>query len=187
MSSWDSFVYQTIQKLKSKTSLSIFNTLTNNEDLIQICNHVYLGNVKAVHNQELLEKNQIEALVNCTNDIPIHVYFKNRQYKQLYVEDSKDNENMNTFKNIIIETVDFINDCVKQEKNVIVHCYWGLMRSPCVIGCYLIYKYKMDVDGVIQLIQSKKNFAFTHIYNFRELLDYVYDYYQKKNKELLKL
>ena len=58
MSSWDSFVYQTIQKLKSKTSLTIFNTLSNNDDLIQICNHVYLGNVKAVHNQELLEKIQ---------------------------------------------------------------------------------------------------------------------------------
>ena len=54
------------------------------------------------------------------------------------------------------------------------------MRSPSVIGCYLIYKYKMDVDGVIQWIQSKKNFAFTQIYNFRELLEYVYDYYQEK-------
>jgi len=187
MSSWDSFVYKTIQKLKSKTSLTIFNTLSNNDDLIQICNHVYLGNVKAVHNQELLEQYQIEALVNCTNDIPIHVYFKNRKYKQLYVEDSKDNENMNKFKTIIIETVDFINECVKQKKNIIVHCYWGLMRSPSVIASYLIYKYKMDVDGVIQLIQSKKNFAFTYIYNFRELLDYVYDYYQKKDKDLLKL
>ena len=186
MSSWDSFVYQTIQKIKSKTTLSIFNTLTNNDDLIQICNHVYLGNVKAVHNIELLEQHNIESLVNCTNDIAIHVYFKNRLYKQLYVEDSKDNNNINKFKDIIIETIDFIDDCVKQEKNIIVHCYWGLMRSPCVIGCYLIYKYKMDVDSVIQFIQSKKNFAFTQIYNFRELLDYVYDYYQRKNKNLLK-
>lgn len=180
MSSWDSFVYQTIQKIKSKTSLSIFNTLTNNDDIIQICNHVYLANVKAVHDAEVLKEHTIEALVNCTNDIPIHVYFKNKKYKQLYVEDSKDNENINKFKDIIIDTIHFIDDCVKQEKNVVVHCYWGLMRSPSVIGCYLIYKYKMDVDGVIQWIQSKKNFAFTQIYNFRELLEYVYDYYQEK-------
>ena len=45
MNSWDSFIYKSIQKLKSKTSLKILNTLTNNDDLIQICDHIYLGNV----------------------------------------------------------------------------------------------------------------------------------------------
>lgn len=182
MSILDSFIYQTIQKIKSKTSLHIFNALTNNDDLIQICNHVYLGNIKSAHDQTLLKQHKIYAVVNCTNDIPIHVYFKNKKYTQLYVEDSKDNENLYKFKNIIINTIQFIDDCVNEKKNVIVHCYWGLMRSPSVIACYLIYKYKMDVDAVIQFMQSKKNFAFTQIYNFRELLEYVYKYYEKNEK-----
>ena len=177
MNSWDSFIYKSIQKLKSKTSLKILNTLTNNDDLIQICDHIYLGNVTSAHNAQLLEETNIQALVNCTNDIPIHVYFKDKMYIQLNIEDSKDNKNIEKFKNIIIKTVYFIDEQVKKKHNVIIHCYWGFMRSPSVIACYLIYKYKMDVDSAIEFTRSKKNFAFTKMYNFRELLEFVYDHF----------
>ena len=37
MDSFNTFIYKNIQKLKSETNLSIFNVLTNNNDIVFIC------------------------------------------------------------------------------------------------------------------------------------------------------
>ena len=62
-----------------------------------------------------------------------------------------------------------------------MHCYWGIMRSPTIIASYLIYKYKMDVDGAAEFIKDKKNFCFNNIYNFKEILYYVKEEFNKLN------
>jgi|SaaInlStandDraft_5_1057022.scaffolds.fasta_scaffold02627_7 protein-tyrosine phosphatase len=181
MDSFNTFIYKNIQKLKSETNLSIFNVLTNNNDIVFICPNLYLGNTKSINNIELLTKYNIDSIVNCTNDIPIHHHFNNKPILRVDIEDSKDIENIEKFKSRIIHATYFIDAQIKQNKNVIVHCYWGIMRSPTIIASYLIYKYKMDVDGAIEFIKDKKNFCFNNIYNFKEILYYVKEEFNKVN------
>ena len=38
----------------------------------------------------------------------------------------------------------------------------------------------MDVDCAVQFIQNKKSFTFSHLYNFKDVLNYVHDYFQNK-------
>lgn len=168
MSNW--LIYKGINLLKSTTNVSIFNFLTNNNDIVYICPNLYLGNVKSAQNTELLKKHNINSIVNCTKDIPIHSYFKIKSYYRIDIEDSKELSNIEEFKSKIIDAAYFINEQINDNKNVIVHCYWGLMRSPTVIGAYLIMKYHMSTEDVIKFIQEKKCMTFSNIYNFKSIL-----------------
>ena len=76
-------------------------------------------------------------------------------------------------KSNILNATLFIDEQINNNNNVMVHCYWGLMRSPTVIASYLMYKYKMDVESSIQFIKDKKNLSFHSLYNFKEILYYV--------------
>ena len=175
-------IYKGINIFKSKTSLSIFNLLTNNNDIIHICPNLYLGNIKSAHNPELLEEFNINSVVNCTKDIPNHDYFNIKKTFRIDIEDSKDLENINEFKSSIINATLFIDEQIKNNNNVIIHCYWELMRSPTVVASYLMYKYDMDVESAVELIKDKKNFSFHNLYNFKEILYYVkkeFDEYHK--------
>ena len=184
MNNFDSFIYNNISKFRSKTNLYIFNLLTNNNDIVNICPNLFLGNYKSSQSIKLLQEYKIDSLVNCTKDIEINEYFQHRNYIRIDVEDSKSNDNINEFKSKIIDSTIFINEQINNNKNVLVHCYWGIMRSPTVIAAYLMYKYNMDVEGVIEFIKDKKNCSFHNLYNFKEILYYVKkeldNYYNKK-------
>lgn len=174
-------IYQSIKLIKSKTSVNIFNFLTNNNDFIYICPHLYLGNINSSHQTELLIKNNIQCIINCSNDVDFHPYFDTKIKVRIQIEDSKNLENINKFKSKIIEAVYFIDKQIMKKNNVIVHCYWGLVRSPTVIAAYLIYKYNFSVEKAIEYIREKKNFTFHVLYNFKEIL-----YYIKKEFDLKK-
>ena len=179
MNNYESFIYKNIQKFKSSTNLKILNFMTNNSDIIYICPHLYLGNYNSSQNLDQLTKFNIDSIVNCTKDIPIHEYFKDRTFFRLEIDDSKDIDNINEFKKKIIDATIFIEQQVNQKKNTIVHCYWGLMRSPTVIASYLMFKYKMDVECAIEMIKDKKNCSFHNLYNFKEVLEHVKEEFDK--------
>ena len=166
-------IHKGINLLKFKANVTIFNLLSNNDDLVCICDKLYLGNINSSQNSQLLEEYNIQSIVNCSKDIPIHDYFKLKNSYRIDIEDSKELENMDNFKLKIINAMLFIDNEINNDKNVIVHCYWGLMRSPTVIAAYLMYKYNMDVDTSIEWIKDKKNFSFHNLYNFKEILYYV--------------
>lgn len=163
-------IYNFITLIKSKTSLSIFNFVTNNEDIVQIMPNLYLGTINAAHNIEVLKKHNVRSIVNCTNNEDFLQYFENKSKYRLDIEDNKEESNMLLFTDKILDAVRFIDNQISLGKNVLVHCYWGLMRSPTVIGAYLIMKYHMNTEDVIKFIQEKKCMTFSNIYNFKSIL-----------------
>ena len=163
-------IYNLITFIKSKTSLNIFNFITNNNDIIQIMPNLFLGTINAAHDIEILKNNDIRSIVNCTNDEVFLDYFENKAKYRLSIKDNKEENNMITFSDKLIDVVKFIDNQISINKNVLVHCYWGLMRSPTVIGAYLIMKYHMSTEDVIKFIQDKKCMTFSNIYNFKSIL-----------------
>ena len=92
------------------------------------------------------------------------------------VQIEKDFEDrISKFKNIRHSPIEGV---YAKKNNVLVHCYWGLMRSPTVIASYLIYRYKMDVEGAIEFVKDKKNFSFHNLYNFKEILYFVKEHFE---------
>ena len=175
-------IYNTIGFFRHKKSLKIFNAIMNAENSNIIVENLYLGNIIEAHNLSFLVNNNIGAIINCTEDEPFHQYFimndednktKNEKYiLRLDIKDSKDEENVEKFMDIIDNGVEFINTHRNINKqNIFVHCYWGLMRSATVIAGYLIKYENYSVDNAIELIKNKRSYTFSNLYNFRDILE----------------
>jgi protein tyrosine phosphatase len=187
-------IYNTIGFFRHKKSVQIFNAIMNAENSNIIVEKLYLGNIIDAHNLSFLVNNNIGAIINCTENEPFHQYFimndnmnnnidinnelkintiKNEKYiLRLDIKDSKDEENVEKFMNIIDNGVEFINTHKNlNNKNVFVHCYWGLMRSATVIAGYLIKYENYSVDNAIELIKNKRSYTFSNLYNFKDILE----------------
>jgi protein-tyrosine phosphatase len=219
-------IYNTIGFFRHKKSVQIFNAIMKAENSNIIVEKLYLGNIIDAHNLSFLVNNNINAIINCTDNEPFHQYFimnddnddnndddnddfndntvnndtlndntfnsntlnndtvnddnnknenknKNEKYiLRLDIKDSKDEENIEKFMNIIDDGVEFINTHKNlNNKTVFVHCYWGLMRSATVIAGYLIKYENYSVDNAIELIKNKRSYTFSNLYNFKDILE----------------
>ena len=181
-------IYNTIGFFRHKKSVQIFNTIMKAENSNIIVEKLYLGNIIDAHNLSFLVNNNIGAIINCTENEPFHQYFimndeknekeddetdKDEKYiLRLDIKDSKDEENVEKFMNIIDNGVEFINIHKNiNNKTVFVHCYWGLMRSATVIAGYLIKYENYSVDNAIELIKNKRSYTFSNLYNFKDILE----------------
>lgn len=167
-------VYNTISLLKNKYSLNALNTIANIEDYNIIINNLYLGNINKSMDLEFLKNNNIQAIINCTENEPFSEYFDDKLKLRLPINDSKEYENIENFKSLIPESIKFINYCLNNDKRIYIHCYWGLMRSATIVACFLIKKYNLSPSDSIQIIKDQRPRAIPSIYNFNEILNYVY-------------
>lgn len=177
MNIFNKIVYGALCITRNKKSLAIINKVANIDDYNMIIPNLYLGNIKAANNIEFLKKNNICAIINCTENDNFSDYFKDKSKFRLSIKDSKDNDNMNKFKNDIIDSIDFIEESLNNNKPVFVHCYWGLMRSATVIAAYLIKKYNISKLDAINIVKEQRPMALSSIYNFNEILDFIENKY----------
>ena len=175
MSKFEKSFYKLISYSRSKITLNIFNFITNIEDSIYILPYLYLGNINSSSDIEFLNSKNITSIVNCSCDIPFNDYFKDKNMFRLKINDDKETENIKKFEEDILKTIKFIDYEITNKRPVLVHCYFGLMRSATVIGCYLIIKYKMSVEDAIHLLKKKNAFTFNSHYNFIEVLNNVHE------------
>ena len=180
MDVFNKIVYSALCLTRNKKSLTIINKIANIDDYNMIINNLYLGNIKTAHNIDFLKKNNIDAIINCTENDDFSDYFKDKLKFRLCIKDSKDDVNMNKFKNDIIDSINFIEESLNNNKSVFVHCYWGLMRSATVIAAYLIKKYNISKLDAINIIKEQRPMALSSIYNFNEILDFIENKYVNK-------
>jgi hypothetical protein len=187
MKAFDKSVYTLLCAVRNIKSLDIINKIGMIDDYNIIVPNLYLGNFKMASNIEFLNKNNIKGIVNCTKDIPFDKYFNDKDKLRISITDSKEPDNINLFKENIINSIEFIDTCLEENKPVYVHCYYGLMRSATVVAAYLIKKYKIPKDLAIILVKEQRPRALSSIYNFNEILTYVENKYKIKNKNKNKI
>lgn len=173
MKLFDKAVYNILCLARSKNSLNIFNKIVDIDDYNLILPNLYLGNINYSNNEEFLKKKKIGAIVNCTKDEMFHPYFNEKPKLRLTINDSKDPENIEEFKKEIIKSIDFINDCIKKNIPVYVHCYWGLMRSATVVAAYLIKIRGFSRKDAINFVREQRPYSLSSLYNFNEILLFV--------------
>jgi protein-tyrosine phosphatase len=186
MKAFDKSVYTLLCAVRNIKSLDIINKIGMIDDYNIIVPNLYLGNFKMASNIEFLNKNNIKGIVNCTKDISFDKYFSDKDKLRISITDSKETDNINLFKENIINSIEFIDTCLEENKPVYVHCYYGLMRSATVVAAYLIKKYKIPKDLAIILVKEQRPRALSSIYNFNEILTYVENKYKIKIKNKIK-
>jgi protein-tyrosine phosphatase len=174
-------MYNLLCKFRNTKTLTLVNSVTKIDDYNLIIPNLYLGNVKCAHNLNFLLDHNIQGIVNCTEHESFHEYFndEHKRKMRLSINDSRSDENIIKFKSEILETINFIDNCLDENKPVFVHCYWGLMRSATVVAGYLIKKYNLKADDAIFIVKTNRPYSLISFYNFNEILQFVEDTYKK--------
>ena len=127
----------------------------------KIVNNIYLGNHMTVLNYNLLKKNNIDYVINCTkNKYEINENIKEINFPS-YDPPSKEDfkyivENIN---NILKE----IHELDKNNKKIVIFCNKGRHRSVLLCIAYLIYKFKIKCNLAYRIVKYIHPESFSHI------------------------
>jgi protein-tyrosine phosphatase len=163
--------------LFSTLYLSLTNKLhcldNKNINYNKIIDHLYIGNIVAAQDLSFIKNNNINVIINCSNDIPnYHVIDNNIEYHRIPIDDSLEEYDINLMSELLPKYVKIINNAISEKKNVLVHCYAGRQRSACLIAAYLIFKYNYTIEEAYKIILSKRKqvFHYGKAFNFNKSL-----------------
>ena len=125
----------------------------------KIIDHLYLGSIQSMETS-ILNNLDINVVINVTK-IP-DTFSSNRIYYIIPIndEDTDIYQYFNSVSNIIDQRI-------KENKNVLVHCAMGISRSATIVIAYLMNKQAMGYAEAFNLVFSKRsiinpNWSFRH-------------------------
>ena len=134
----------------------------------EIIPRLWLGNAKAALDESFLKEKGIEAVFNCSKDIPFHPTVK-RRYR-VPVDDNLQADEIRNLELWSYEIVYKLNQEYKEGHSILVHCAAGMQRSPAVIAFFLIAIAGMSHEQAIAYIKSKRPIAFFMNANFLQAI-----------------
>lgn len=125
------------------------------ENISKISNQtdLYISDLATAHNKELLKEigitHVVDAVLGCNPPFP-----EDFSYKYLPVRDI-DYEDISIYFD---DTSKFIDDAIKNNGKVLVHCMFGASRSATMVAAYIIYKGKGKVtaEQAIKYLKNKR-------------------------------
>jgi protein-tyrosine phosphatase len=135
-------------------------------DYSNIKQHIFIGNVTAAignyqtKEQDILEKENISVVISALTEEEYERHmiteddFPNCDWHRLVIDDTTD-ENINKH---FYQVHEIISEAAKESKNVLVHCYAGMSRSPTLIMAYLMIEYKLNLDQALKLVKERRTF-----------------------------
>jgi predicted protein tyrosine phosphatase len=169
-----SLFHKSLQILKTPVIFKTYNKVCGVSNADRIHDYLYLGNIESSKDELFLKKNQIYCIINCTEEEPFAQYFDFKPKLRIPVKDSRDDMNNEKFYQYLHQAVAFIDKHVEKKDVILVHCYWGFMRSATVVAAHLIKKYHFTPQIAIDYVKAKRPKTFSHLYNFNDLLERYY-------------
>jgi len=111
-------------------------------------------------------------IVNCTKNLP----FLTDNSIRIEVDDDGNKENIDNMFMYYISVIDIIDEKLKANTPVFVHCLAGMQRSPSVIAAYLMSKKGYTLVESILEIRNKRKESFFWQVNFKDSLERFYSF-----------
>ncbi|XP_058454365.1 dual specificity protein phosphatase MPK-4 isoform X2 [Malaya genurostris] len=118
---------------------------------------LWLGNVTAAADLPTLEKLNIRSVLTIDScPLPSHVT-ENPSLRTKYIQasDVPREDLISHFE----ETNKFIRESLAEERNILVHCYFGVSRSATIVIAYLMEKHKLSYEAGLYRVKSKRRFV----------------------------
>jgi hypothetical protein len=144
-------------------------TLINIPTYTEIIPNLYVGNITAANNEEIMRDLNISTVISVINEREVNNYF-GIEYHKICVYDNLKKSEINTFYNCLDYNVNLINDNIQNDKKVFVHCYRGCQRSCSLVAAYLMKYQDMSYSDTIRYIKKKHKLAFLFFPHFRSAL-----------------
>ena len=139
---------------------------SNNAD--QIIPNLWLGNLKAAHDEMFLKNAGIQVVFNCTKDAPFHPSIR-RRYR-VPVDDNLQEDEIRNMELWSYEIVYKLMNEYKQGRPILVHCHAGMQRSPAVVAMFLIVLHRMTLDQAKAFIKQRRPIVFFWQANFEKAM-----------------
>ncbi len=118
----------------------------------EIIKGLWLGSLETACDENGLREHNITHIVSAIYDVNPLFPDSDFVYCKVPVID-KPTEEIGKYFN---ECFNFIDDALKTNKTVLVHCVYGISRSSTLVCAYLIKKHNLTVSQAVQLVQSKR-------------------------------
>jgi dual specificity phosphatase 12 len=120
---------------------------------------LFLGNCKSCYNRPLLEANDINAIVSLTNTDPgawatTREYVSEDRHKWLLCQDSS-TQDLLIHMDHICEFIDYMLQS-ESPGAVLVHCEFGVSRSPTIVIAYLMRKRGLKFEDALAMVKEKR-------------------------------
>ena len=129
--------------------------------VVEIISGLYLGNKRDAYNAGFLKMRRIDIIINTTNEVE----FMNGCIKsgiqciRVNISDQHTDENRmkhnRDYYYQLGSLCSLIDKNLERNKNILVHCRHGKYRSTCLIIAYILYKTRMKLEEVYELISYK--------------------------------
>ena len=154
---------------------STIKILKDDNAPIEIIPHLYLGSIGSASNLKELQNCKITHIVCCARGIK-NFFPNNFKYLNLDLLDSETVD----IKKYFEESGKFINEAIKNNGNVLVHCHAGVSRSSTILIAYVMKYQGMKLDKVLELLRSKREKVNPNEGFIKQLKEYEKEIFRQK-------
>jgi dual specificity phosphatase 12 len=130
-----------------------YNIPTNFEvSMDEVYPNIFIGNLACIYNTETLDKHGIKNIITAVSGIT-PPYPEKYNYLNLNLIDSYQEEIINKFN----ESNKFIEESIKNNEKILVHCICGVSRSSTLVIAYLLSKKIGTVDNIKNMLKEKRD------------------------------
>lgn len=130
--------------------------------------NIFIGNLACIYNPDILDSHGIKNIVTAVTGIT-PPYPDKYNYLNLNLIDSYQEEIIDKFS----ESNEFIENSIKNNEKILVHCICGVSRSSTLVMAYLLSKKVGTVDEIKNLLRDKRSIV-NPIENFVDQLELYY-------------
>ena len=130
---------------------------------------MFMGSILSAMNDNDLKNNKITHIVNLVSNDSKKLNYK--QFDRIkYYNINIPNSKITNLSHYINDIVNFVNDAINNNANILIHCIRGISRSGAIIVACLVKIYNFNIDDAINITKSKR-----HIFKPNDiLLDQLY-------------
>ena len=145
--------------------------LADNNDINEVADNLYVGNISTATNKELLQEKGITHIINILSH-RFEPYPSDFEYMHIHAYDVINWTLIYNFQ----ATNLFIRDALKDGGKVYIHCMCGVSRSVSVLLAYLMTQSTKSLDVLLKEVQSAIPVAnpnpgfITQLIEFRKLI-----------------
>ena len=118
------------------------------DDISQITNTIYLGNIDAAFNKKKLKQIGIKKILTVMEAFGNHYSSNEFIHKSIDIEDNYQTNIIRYFKECFL--------FIEGNDKIFVHCAAGMSRSPTIVIAYIMWKNKINLNKAIKIVKKKR-------------------------------
>jgi len=145
----------------------------------EIVERLWLGDAHASQDETFLRSQHIDAVFNCTKDLPFSP-LQNLVYYRVPLDDNLEEVEIRNAGLWSSEIALKIMKHYQKGDRILVHCFAGRQRSAASMAMFLILLKGFTTDQAITFIRQKRPVAFMPGANFERSIRMFEERYQKE-------